>query len=47
MFPFFKLFPRISNQRKILRFLDTHMLKKIENIFGVMEYIYEYFLEIV
>ena len=27
-YTFFKLFPRIWNQRKILRFLDTHMLKK-------------------
>ncbi len=26
-YTFLKLFPRIWNQRKILRFLDTHMLK--------------------
>jgi hypothetical protein len=46
-YTFFKLFPQIRNQRKILHFLDTHMLKKKQKIFGVMEYIYEYFWEIV
>ncbi len=45
-YTFFKLFPRIWNQRKILRFFYTHMLKKKLKNFGVMEYIYEYFLEI-
>ncbi len=43
---FFQLFPRIWNQRKILRFFDTHMLKKTKKNIGIMEYIYEYFLEI-
>ena len=45
-YTFLKLFPRICNQRKILLFY-THMLKKKYKNFGVMEYIYEYFLEIV
>ncbi len=42
---FFKLFPQIWNQRKILHFFDTHMLKKKKNFWG--HGVYEYFLEIV
>jgi hypothetical protein len=45
-YTFFKLFPRIWNQRKILRFLYSYFKKEIK-IFVIMEYIYEYFLEIV
>jgi hypothetical protein len=44
---FFRLFPQIWNQRKILWILNTHMPKNNKNIFGVIEYIYEYMLEIV
>jgi hypothetical protein len=43
---FFRLFPQIWNQRKILRILKTHMPKKTKKIFGVSEYIYEYMLEL-
>ncbi len=43
-YTFFKLFPRIWDRREILRFFDTHMLKKNKK-FGVMEHIHEYFLE--
>ena len=39
-YPFFKLFPRIWNQRKILRFCDIHMLKKKEKIFRVIEWVH-------
>ncbi len=42
---FFRLFPQIWNQRKILRILNTHMPKKKK--FGVIESIYEYMLELV
>ncbi len=34
IYTFLKLFPRIWNQRKILRFLDTHMLKEIKTFWG-------------
>jgi len=44
---FFQLFPQIWNQRKILRILNTHMPKKKKENFGVIEYIYEYMLEVV
>ena len=44
---FFRLFPQIWNQRKILRILNTHMPKKNKKNFGVIEYIYEYMLELV
>jgi hypothetical protein len=44
---FFRLFPQIWNQRKILRILNTHKPKKNKKIFGVIEYIYEYMLELV
>ncbi len=44
---FYILFPQIWNQRKILRILNTHMPKKNKKIFGVIEYIYEYMLELV
>ncbi len=44
---FFRLFPQIWNQRKILRILNTHMPKKQKKNFGVIEYIYEYMLELV
>ncbi len=43
---FFRLFPQIKNQRKILRILNTHNKKEQKN-FGVIEYIYEYMLELV
>ncbi len=43
---FFRLFPQIWNQRKILRILNTHMSKK-NKFFGVIEYIYENMLELV
>jgi hypothetical protein len=36
---FFQLFPQIWNQRKILRILNIHMLKKNKIFFGVIEYI--------
>ncbi len=42
-YTFFKLFPQIWNQRKILRFLDTHILKNKLKNFGVMEYIWVFF----
>ncbi len=44
---FSRLFPQIWNQRKILRILNTHMPQKTIKIFGVIEYIYEYILELV
>ena len=44
---FFRLFPQIWNQRKILRILNTHMPKKNKKFCGVIEYIYEYMLELV
>ncbi len=44
---FFQLFPQIWNQRKILRILNTHMPKNNQKNFGVIEYIYEYLLELV
>jgi hypothetical protein len=37
---FFRLFPQIWNQRKILRILNTHMPQKNKKKFGVIEYIY-------
>ncbi len=43
----FRLFPQIWNQRKILRNLNTHMPKRNKQIFGAIEYIYEYMLELV
>jgi hypothetical protein len=44
---FSRLFPQIWNQRKILRILNTHMPKKNKKNFGVIEYIYEFMLELV
>ena len=42
---FFDYFHRY--ERKILKILNTHMPKKNKNNFGVIEYIYEYILELV
>ncbi len=44
---FFQLFPQIWYQRKIPHIFDTHMQKKKLKFFGVIEYIYEYYLELV
>ncbi len=44
---FFKLFPQIWNQRKTLRIFDTPMQKKKEKNSVVIEYMDEYFLELV
>ncbi len=44
---FFQLFSQIWNQRKILHILNTHMPKKNKKIFGIIEYIYDYMLELV
>ncbi len=43
-YTFFKLFPRIWNQRKILRFLDTRMVKKkLKNFWGHGVHIWVFF----
>ncbi len=43
---FFHLFPRVWNQRKILRIFDS-ICKKDQTNFEVIVYTYEYFLELV
>ncbi len=44
---FFQIFSTDLKSAENSAFFDTHLLKKKLKKFGVMEYIYEYFLEIV
>jgi hypothetical protein len=42
-YTFFKLFPRIWNQRKILRFLYSYVKKEIKKFWGHGVHIWEFF----
>ncbi len=44
---FFSIISTDLTQHKILRILNTHLPQKNKKIFGVIEYIYEYMLELV
>jgi hypothetical protein len=43
LYTFFKLFPRIWNQRKILRFLYSYVKKEIKNFWGHGVHIWVFF----